>query len=78
VSGLARTRLAKSVHDVGWSTLVRLLAEKATRYHRTVVKIGRWFPSSQLCSACGFNSGKKPSMSGPGPAWSVASPTIAT
>ena len=29
VSGLARTRLAKSVHDAGWATLVRLLEEKA-------------------------------------------------
>src|SRR5664280_308476 len=29
VSGLARTRLAKSVADAGWSTLVRLLQEKA-------------------------------------------------
>lgn len=60
VSGLARTRLAKSVHDAGWSILVRLLEEKAARRHRTVVKVGRWFPSSQLCSVCGFGSGKKP------------------
>ena len=29
VSGLARTRLAKSVHDAGWSQLLRLLEEKA-------------------------------------------------
>jgi putative transposase len=28
VSGLARTRLAKSVHDAGWGQLLRLLAEK--------------------------------------------------
>lgn len=60
VSGLARTRLAKSVADAGWSTLVRLLEEKATRCHRTVVRVSRWFPSSRLCSACGFNSGSKP------------------
>src|ERR1035437_2918310 len=60
VSGLARTRLAKSVHDAGWSTLVRLLEEKALRCHRTVVKVSRWFPSSRLCSECAFNSGKKP------------------
>ena len=60
VSGLARTRLAKSVADAGWSTLVRLLEEKATRCHRTVVRVSRWFPSSRLCSVCGFNSGKKP------------------
>ena len=60
VAGLARTRLAKSVHDAGWATLVRLLQEKAERHHRQVVKIGRWFPSSQLCSHCGRNSGRKP------------------
>src|SRR5664280_2836641 len=60
VSGLARTRLGKSVHDAGWSTLVRLLEEKALRCHRTVVKVSRWFPSSRLCSVCGLNSGKKP------------------
>jgi putative transposase len=60
VSGMARTRLAKSVADAGWSTLVRLLEEKALRCHRTVVRVSRWFPSSRLCSVCGFNSGKKP------------------
>lgn len=42
VSGLARTRLAKSVHDAGWATLVRLLEEKAERCHRQVVRIGHW------------------------------------
>ena len=60
VSGLARTRLAKSVHDAGWATLVRLLEEKAERYGRSVVKVGRWFPSSQICSACGVKDGPKP------------------
>jgi putative transposase len=60
VSGLARTRLAKSVHDAGWATLVRLLEEKAQRYRRTVVKVGRFFPSSQICSMCGVRDGPKP------------------
>ena len=60
ISGLGRTRLAKSVHDAGWATLVRLLQEKAERHHRQVVKVGRWFPSSRLCSHCGLNSGRKP------------------
>lgn len=60
VSGLARTRLAKSVHDAGWATLVRLVEEKAARHHRQVVKVGRWFPSSQLCSTCGHSDGPKP------------------
>jgi putative transposase len=60
VSGLARTRLAKSVSDAGWATLVRLLEEKAERYGRSVVKVSRWFPSSQICSACGVKDGPKP------------------
>jgi putative transposase len=60
VSGLARTRLAKSVHDAGWATLVRLLEEKAQRHGRSVVKAGRWFPSSQICSMCGVRDGPKP------------------
>ncbi|MEU6779861.1 RNA-guided endonuclease TnpB family protein [Nonomuraea angiospora] len=53
VSGLARTRLAKSVHDAGWSQFVAMLEYKAVRYGRHFGKIDRWFPSSKLCSACG-------------------------
>ncbi|NLU83277.1 RNA-guided endonuclease TnpB family protein [Rhodococcus sp. HNM0569] len=60
VSGLARTRLAKSVHDAGWGMFIRMLEEKARRYGRTFVKIDRWFPSSQTCSACGVVDGPKP------------------
>ncbi|WP_329426643.1 transposase [Streptosporangium sp. NBC_01495] len=53
VSGMARTRLAKSVHDAGWSQFVAMLEYKAVRYGRHFGKINRWFPSSKLCSACG-------------------------
>ncbi|KAA2259491.1 transposase [Solihabitans fulvus] len=60
VTGLARTRLAKSVHDAGWGLFTRLLQEKATRYGRTFGKVDRFFPSSQTCSACGAVDGKKP------------------
>ena len=60
VAGLARTRLAKSVHDAGWAAVVRLLEEKAAQYGRRVVKLGRWEPSSQICSACRHRGGPKP------------------
>jgi putative transposase len=53
VKGLARTKLAKSVHDAGWSQFVGMLAYKAARHGRAFIRIGRWFPSSKLCSACG-------------------------
>lgn len=60
VSGLARTNLGRSVHDAGWSMFVRILEQKAAHYGRSVVKIGRWFPSSQLCSVCGHGDGPQP------------------
>jgi putative transposase len=60
VAGLGRTRLAKSVHDAGWATLVRLLEDKAAQHGRRVVKIGRWEPTSQTCSACRHRDGPKP------------------
>ncbi|WP_330287255.1 RNA-guided endonuclease InsQ/TnpB family protein [Streptomyces sp. NBC_00576] len=60
VNGLARTRLAKSVHDAGWSHFVHMLEYKALRYGRTLVKIGRFEPTSQTCSACGVKDGPKP------------------
>ncbi|MEU7877142.1 RNA-guided endonuclease InsQ/TnpB family protein [Microbispora bryophytorum] len=53
VKGLARTKLATSVHDAGWGRLTAMLAYKAARHGRTLVKVDRWFPSSKLCSACG-------------------------
>jgi putative transposase len=60
VAGLARTRLAKSVHDAGWTMFVRLLEAKAAQRGRQVVKIDRWTPTSQTCSACGYRDGPKP------------------
>ncbi|KUL20652.1 RNA-guided endonuclease InsQ/TnpB family protein [Streptomyces regalis] len=60
VCGLARSRLAKSVHDAGWSQFVAMLDYKAQRYGRTFVKVGRFEPTSQVCSACGHRDGPKP------------------
>ena len=47
VRGLARTRLAKSVRDAGWARFVAMREYKAVRYQRTLVKIGRFEPTSQ-------------------------------
>ena len=46
--------LAKAIADVGWGEFVRQVAYKARWYGRTLIKIDRWFPSSKICSCCGF------------------------
>jgi len=60
VQGLARTRLAKSVHDAGWSAFTAMLEYKAKLYGREFRKIGRFEPTSQVCSACSVKDGPKP------------------
>lgn len=60
VAGLGRTRLAKSVHDAGWSAFVLMLEYKAARYGRGFAKVDRFAPTSQVCSACGVKDGPKP------------------
>lgn len=59
VAGLGRTRLAKSVHDAGWASFTAMLEYKAARYGRTFGRIGRWFPSTRMCSVCGSVSEPK-------------------
>ena len=51
--------LARAIGDVSWYEFVRQLNYKADWYGKKIVQISRWFPSSQLCSTCGFSSGKK-------------------
>ena len=60
VKGLVKNhKLAKSISDVSWSEFVRQLDYKCQWKGRTLVKVDRFFPSSQLCSSCGHNDGKK-------------------
>jgi putative transposase len=60
VRGLARTRLAKSVHDAGWASFVRMLEYKARLYGRDFHRISRFEPTSQVCSVCRAKDGSKP------------------
>lgn len=57
---LRNHKLAKSISDVSWSSFVTKLQYKADWYGREIIKIDKWFPSSQICSECGHKDGKKP------------------
>ena len=47
-------RNAKNMNDTSWATFVTRLQQKGKDYHCNVIKADRYFPSSQLCSKCGF------------------------
>jgi putative transposase len=53
LKGLSRAKLAKSVHGAAHHETFRQIEYKARWRNRNFVLIGRWFPSSQLCSCCG-------------------------
>lgn len=46
--------LAKSILDCSWYELTRQLQYKSDWNNRQYVKIGRFIPSSQTCSMCGY------------------------
>jgi putative transposase len=49
-------RLAKSISDVSWSEFARQLQYKCEWRHKALVRVDRFYPSSQLCGACGYKN----------------------
>ncbi len=45
--------LAGSISDAGWSSFISMLKTKASQRGKSVVEIGRFEPSSKMCSRCG-------------------------
>ena len=61
IVGMVRNRrLARAIRDAGWGQFVRIIAEKADRYGRTVHTVSRWLASSKTCSACGHQLDELP------------------
>lgn len=58
VKGLARTRLAKSVHDAGWSSFLSILQAKAEKAGLLTIAV-KASGTTQDCSSCGVKVPKK-------------------
>lgn len=56
-------KLAQSIADVSWSEFVRQLEYKAEWYGKKIVKIDKFYPSSQICNVCGYKNADTKNLS---------------
>ena len=56
-------KLAQAISDVSWSEFVRMLSYKAEWYGRKIVRIDKFFPSSQICHCCGHKHSETKDLS---------------
>jgi len=57
VNGMLKNhKLAKSIQELSLNRFKNMLMYKAGWYGREVIQVNRWFPSSKLCSCCGYKN----------------------
>ena len=47
-------KLAQSINDVSWYSFTKMLEYKADWYGKNIIRVGTFFPSSKMCSSCGY------------------------
>jgi len=54
IAGMMKNHcLARAISDVSWSKFIEMLKYKSEWYGKNLVQIGRFEPSSKMCSCCG-------------------------
>ena len=57
VKGMLKNhRLAKHIADASWNRFISFLEYKAKLYSRRLIKVSAFYPSSKLCSVCGYKN----------------------
>lgn len=55
VKGLLKNhRLAEAISECNWSQFVSMLQYKCDWHSKQLIKVDRYYPSSQMCSECGY------------------------
>ena len=49
-------KLARNIFDVSWSEFVGQLEYKSKWYNKQLIKVDKYYASSQLCSVCGYKN----------------------
>lgn len=56
-AGMLRNHhLSKAIADSAWRSFTNMLEYKAAWTGRSFIKVGQFYPSSQLCSCCGYQN----------------------
>ncbi|WP_301203787.1 IS200/IS605 family element RNA-guided endonuclease TnpB [uncultured Dubosiella sp.] len=57
MKAMARSlHFGKSVHDNGWGMFTTFLKYKLEDQGKQLIRIDKWYPSSQTCSVCGYKN----------------------
>lgn len=57
LQGIAKfLKNAKNINDCGYANFVTRLQQKGEKLGTSVIKVDRYFPSSQLCHCCGYQN----------------------